>query len=93
MLVLSDFTGAARELTEALIVNPYDIRQASDALATALRMSPDEQRERMHALRTLVSELNVYRWAGRMLLDAVAPATARAPDRSAGREPRLTADA
>jgi trehalose 6-phosphate synthase len=70
VLVLSDFTGAARELTEALIVNPYDIRQASNALATALRMSPEEQRERMHALRTLVSELNVYRWAGRMLLDA-----------------------
>jgi trehalose 6-phosphate synthase len=70
VLVLSDFTGAARELTEALIVNPYDIRQASAALATALRMSPDEQAERMHALRALVAELNVYRWAGRMLLDA-----------------------
>jgi trehalose 6-phosphate synthase len=70
VLVLSDFTGAARELTEALIVNPYDIRQASAALAAALNMSPDEQAERMHAMRALVSELNVYRWAGRMLLDA-----------------------
>jgi len=70
VLVLSDFTGAARELTEALIVNPYDVRQASSALAAALNMSPDEQAERMHAMRALVSELNVYRWAGRMLLDA-----------------------
>ena len=38
VLVLSQFTGAARELTEALIVNPYDLEEASDALATALTM-------------------------------------------------------
>ena len=47
VLVLSQFTGAARDLTEALIVNPYDMRQASDALATALRMPVEEQRVRM----------------------------------------------
>jgi trehalose 6-phosphate synthase len=70
VLVLSQFTGAARDLTEALIVNPYDLHQASDALATALRMSSDEQRERMRSMRRLVSEFNVYRWAGRMLVDA-----------------------
>ncbi len=70
VLVLSQFTGAARDLTEALIVNPYDLRQASDALAAGLRMSDDEQRERMRSMRRLVSEFNVYRWAGRMLVDA-----------------------
>ncbi len=70
VLVLSQFTGAARELTEALIVNPYDLRQASAALAAALRMPPGEQRERMRAMRALVAEFNVYRWAGRMLVDA-----------------------
>jgi len=70
VLVLSQFTGAARELTEALVVNPYDLRQASDAMALALRMSPVEQAERMRSMRRLVSELNVYRWAGRMLIDA-----------------------
>ncbi|HEY6910133.1 MAG TPA: trehalose-6-phosphate synthase [Myxococcales bacterium] len=70
VLVLSQFTGAARELSEALIVNPYDLNQASSALAAALTMSPHEQTERMRALRALVSELNVYRWAGRMLTDA-----------------------
>ena len=70
VLVLSRFTGAARELTEALIVNPYDIDSASSALATALAMPPEEQEERMRAMRSLVSELNVYRWAGKMLLDA-----------------------
>jgi trehalose 6-phosphate synthase len=70
VLVLSQFTGAARDLTEALIVNPYDLDQASDALAAALRMPKAEQRERMRAMRNLVAEFNVYRWAGRMLVDA-----------------------
>ena len=49
VLVLSQFTGAARDLTEALIVNPYDLRQASDALATALRM-PAERAARADAV-------------------------------------------
>jgi trehalose 6-phosphate synthase len=70
VLVLSEFTGAARELTEALIVNPYDLDQASSALATALEMTAEEKRDRMRAMRAFVSEFNVYRWAGRMLVDA-----------------------
>jgi trehalose 6-phosphate synthase len=70
VLVLSRFTGAARELTEALLVNPYDLDAASSALSEALDMSEAEQEERMGSMRTLVSEFNVYRWAGRMLLDA-----------------------
>ncbi|MBL8743282.1 MAG: trehalose-6-phosphate synthase, partial [Myxococcales bacterium] len=82
VLVLSQFTGAARELTEALIVNPYDLQQASDALATALAMPPAEQRERLHAMRSLVASFNVYRWAGRMLVDA---AEVRRRDRLSGR--------
>lgn len=69
-LILSMFAGASRELTEALIVNPYDIEQCAAALHSALGMSPREQRERMHAMRSLVKEFNIYRWAGRMLLDA-----------------------
>jgi trehalose 6-phosphate synthase len=70
VLILSQFTGAARELAEALIVNPYDIEQSAAALALALQMGPDEQRVRMRSMRHLVQEFNVYRWAGRMLLDA-----------------------
>ena len=70
VLVLSQFTGAARELTEALIVNPYDLEEASAALAAALTMPPEEQRDRMRAMRAFVAEFNVYRWAGRMLVDA-----------------------
>jgi trehalose 6-phosphate synthase len=70
VLVLSQFTGAARELTEALIVNPYDIEQCAAALNLALTMPPEEQRARMRSMRNLVQEFNVYRWAGRMLIDA-----------------------
>ena len=70
VLVLSRFAGASRELTEALVVNPYDIEEASAALAAALAMPADEQRARMRAMRSLIAEHNVYRWAGRMLLDA-----------------------
>jgi trehalose 6-phosphate synthase len=70
VLVLSVFTGAAQELTEALIVNPYDLDQASAALYSALHMTAREQRVRMQTMRRLVGEFNIYRWAGRLLLDA-----------------------
>ena len=70
VLVLSSFTGAARELAEALIVNPYDLDEASEALRAALEMPSTEQQMRMRAMRSFVSEFNVYRWAARMLRDA-----------------------
>jgi trehalose 6-phosphate synthase len=69
-LMLSYFAGASRELTEALVVNPYDLDGASDAMVRALTMTPGEQRERMRSMRTQVRESNVFRWAGRLLLDA-----------------------
>lgn len=70
VLILSQFTGAARELHEALIVNPYHIEQSAEALFRALTMPGVEQRERMRSMRSLVKDFNIYRWAGRMLLDA-----------------------
>jgi trehalose-6-phosphate synthase len=70
VLVLSQFTGAARELHDALLVNPYHGEQCADALYRALIMPADEQRVRMRSMRRLVQEYNVYRWAGSMLLDA-----------------------
>ncbi len=70
VLVLSQFTGAARELHEALVVNPYHIEQSADALYRAMTMPEVEQRERMRSMRSLVKDFNIYRWAGRMLLDA-----------------------
>ncbi len=70
VLLLSTFAGASRELTEALIVNPYDARSMVVAIEQALRMSEAEQRERMRLMREIVRLRNVYRWAGQMLLDA-----------------------
>ncbi|GFE59066.1 trehalose-6-phosphate synthase [Geobacter sp. AOG1] len=70
VLILSQFTGAAHELHEALLVNPYYIEQTADALFQALSMPTFEQQERMRSMRALVRDFNVYRWAGRMLLDA-----------------------
>jgi trehalose 6-phosphate synthase len=72
VLILSRFAGASRELPEALVVNPYDADQCAAALNVALTMSPDEQRDRMRLMRSIVREFNVYRWAGRMLFDAAA---------------------
>jgi trehalose 6-phosphate synthase len=72
VLILSLFTGAARELPEALIVNPYDTDQCAAALQLALTMSSGEQRTRMRLMRGLIQDFNVYRWAGRMLMDAAA---------------------
>ena len=72
VLVLSSFTGASRELSEALIVNPYNAQEMSSAFGIALRMSDSEQRERMRLMRQQVRDWNVYRWAGRMLVDAAA---------------------
>jgi trehalose 6-phosphate synthase len=82
VLILSQFTGAARELPEALIVNPYDAEQCAHALDAALTMPLRMQRARMRLMRGLIHEFNVYRWAGRMLLDA---ATVRRRGRFANR--------
>jgi len=70
VLVLSQFTGAARELPEAIIVNPYNVDECATALLAALAMPDREQRARMRLMRGLIREFNVFRWAGRMLIDA-----------------------
>jgi trehalose 6-phosphate synthase len=82
VLILSEFTGAAKELTEALIVNPYDLDGSSEALAAALAMPVEEQQDRMRSMRPLLAQFNVYRWAGSMLEDA---ARLRNQERVAGR--------
>jgi trehalose 6-phosphate synthase len=69
VLVLSSFAGASRELSQALIVNPYNPAEMAHAYDQALQMPPIEQRERMRLMREHVRVRNVYRWAGKMLLD------------------------
>jgi trehalose 6-phosphate synthase len=70
VLVLSQFTGAARELTDALRVNPYAVDEFAEALRLALVMPPEEQERRMRRMRQQVSDNNIYRWAGKLLSDA-----------------------
>jgi alpha,alpha-trehalose-phosphate synthase [UDP-forming] len=69
VLVLSKFTGAAVELQDALIVNPYDINGVAEAIHQGLEMSRDEVRQRMRRMRRQVMEHNIYRWAARVLGD------------------------
>jgi len=67
MLVLSEFAGAARDLPEALIINPYDTEEFADAVHAAIVMEPAERRRRMDRLRAQVDEFNIYRWAADFL--------------------------
>jgi trehalose 6-phosphate synthase len=67
VLVLSRFTGAAREFPDALLVNPYDIEQTAEALRIALEMNTEERKSRMQRMRRVVREHNIYRWAGSLI--------------------------
>jgi len=69
VLILSTFTGAARELGDALQVNPYDMDQVANAINQALEFSEEEQSIRMSRMRKMVYEHNVYRWAANLLSD------------------------
>ena len=62
VLILSSFSGAARELKDALIVNPYDTEECSDAIELAIEMDKDEQGQRMSRMRTSVANYNIYAW-------------------------------
>jgi len=68
-LILSTFTGAARELTDAILINPYDVDQMANAIHQALEFTESEQSERMSRMRKTVYEHNVYRWAANLLSD------------------------
>ena len=67
VLILSRFTGAARELRDAIIVNPYDIQATADAIARAFDMEVDEMVDRMRRMRRSVKEHNIYWWAGSLI--------------------------
>ena len=78
-LILSRFAGASQELRDALIVNPYDLTGMAEAIRTALEMSPEERRARMIRMRLVVTDHNIYRWAGMLLTEL-----ARIPVKTAG---------
>jgi trehalose 6-phosphate synthase len=72
VLILSRFTGAARELRDALIVNPYDTEEVASALRDAMTMDAAARALRMGHLRLQVREHNVYRWAGNLIEELAA---------------------
>jgi trehalose 6-phosphate synthase len=69
-LILSSFTGAAQELRDALLVNPYDVDQLARAIYQSLEMDDEQQADRMARMRKIVLEHNVYRWAANLISDA-----------------------
>jgi trehalose-6-phosphate synthase len=67
VLILSRFTGAARELRDAIIVNPYDVQATGDSIAQALEMDVSEIQDRMPRMRRTVKDHNIYWWAGTLI--------------------------
>jgi trehalose 6-phosphate synthase len=88
VLVLSKFTGAARELTDAVLVNPMDADGLADGLHLALTMPAAEQERRMRRMRAQVADHNIYRWAGMLLSEAARLAgSVPVPERSGEQSP------
>ena len=69
ILILSQFTGAARELTDALLFNPYSIEECAETIRTAVEMPAEEKKKRMEKMRKAIAENNIYRWAGNIITD------------------------
>lgn len=71
-LILSQFTGAARELTDAIQINPYSIEDFSEAIRLAIDMPAEEKRKRMENMRKVITENNIYRWAANIITELTA---------------------
>ena len=67
VLILSQFTGSARELVDAVLINPFALDEIAEAIRTAVEMPEPERRRRMARLREAVENNNIYRWAGKIL--------------------------
>jgi trehalose 6-phosphate synthase len=67
VLVLSELAGAAQQLTDAVIINPYDVAGFADGLRRAIAMPPAERTERMRRLRRVVAGRDVFAWASEIL--------------------------
>jgi trehalose 6-phosphate synthase len=66
-LVLSQFTGSARELPDAVLINPYDQEEFSSGIYKALTMNEAERKKRMIKMRAVIRYNNIYRWAAKVI--------------------------
>ncbi len=89
VLLLSHFAGAAQELTDALLINPYAVDEFAEALRLALVMPPEEQERRMRRMRKQVADNNIYRWAGMLLSEAAKLAAGRPWEEAWSEKPAL----
>jgi alpha,alpha-trehalose-phosphate synthase [UDP-forming] len=71
-LILSQFAGAAKELTDAILINPYSIEEFADSICHAIEMPVEEKQKRMRNMRKTVTENNVYRWAANIITELTA---------------------
>jgi trehalose 6-phosphate synthase len=69
VLILSPFTGSARELDDAVMANPYATDHFADAIKTAIEMPEDERQRRMRRMRNIVRDNNIYKWAADIISD------------------------
>jgi trehalose 6-phosphate synthase len=67
VLVLSQFTGASRELKDAVLINPFDREQTAEGMYQALSFSAEERKKRMARMRADLQKNNIFRWAGKIL--------------------------
>ncbi|MEW6620853.1 MAG: trehalose-6-phosphate synthase [bacterium] len=72
VFILSQFTGAARELTDAIQFNPYTIEEFAEAIKLTLEMPVNEKKKRMNNMRKAIAENNIYRWAGNIITELTA---------------------
>ncbi|MDD5174168.1 MAG: trehalose-6-phosphate synthase [Candidatus Omnitrophica bacterium] len=68
-LILSRFTGAAREFTDAIQINPYSIEEFADGIKLAVEMPLSEKKRRMENMRKIITDNNIYKWAGNIITD------------------------
>jgi trehalose 6-phosphate synthase len=71
VLILSPFTGAARELTDALLVNPYATDHLAEAIRKSLEMPREERQRRMRMMRRVAQENNIYKWTADIISELV----------------------
>ncbi|MFT5107591.1 MAG: trehalose 6-phosphate synthase/phosphatase [Verrucomicrobiales bacterium] len=91
VLVLSEFAGAAQEMSQAILVNPHDVREMADAIEASLKMSPEEMKERRDVMCVRVRRNDSAAWARQFLSDLAAAAEANVPEEGP-RFPNLAAD-